>query len=61
MNNTLPTDWFQLSDLEQYILINERQITNYEKHISRGKIEFVPLVEKLKQEIQNWKLELVRS
>ena len=61
MNNTLPTDWFQLSDLEQYILTNERQIAKYENHISRGHVQYVPLVEKLKQEIQNWKLELVRS
>lgn len=61
MNNSLPSNWFQLSSLERYILINEGQIDNYEKHISRGHVQFVPLVEKLKQEIQDWKLELAGS
>lgn len=58
MNNSLPSNWFQISDTERFILIRERQIINYQNRIDRGHLEYVPLVEKMKQEIQDWKLEL---
>lgn len=61
MNNSLPSNWFQLSDTERFILTKERQIMTYQERIDRGHLKYVPLVEKMKQEIQDWKKELENS
>lgn len=62
MNNSLPSNWFQLSDLERTILIFENKIENLENRISRGyasdRQKSIDLVQEWKQMVADWKLEL---
>ena len=65
MNNSLPSNWFQLSDLERSILIFENKIENLENRIARGYAtdgqKCIELVQKYKQQLADWKLELAGS